>query len=63
MYSKTCGPNHEAVSGALSLSGLANVNMRKGMLSRHCYIPSFPAQALQNTVPNNFIQCMKKYLP
>ena len=29
-----------------------NVNIRKRMLYRHCYIPSFQAQA----VPNNFIQ-------
>ena len=32
--------------------GLANVNMGKRMLYRHCNIPSFQAQA----VLNNFIQ-------
>ena len=36
----------------LSHSGLANVNIRKRMLYRHCYIPSFQAQA----VPDNLIQ-------
>ena len=36
----------------LSHEGLANVNMPKRMLCRHCYIPSFQAQA----VPNNLIQ-------
>ena len=36
----------------LSHEGLANVNIRKRMLYRHCYIPYFVAQA----VPNNFIQ-------
>ena len=40
----------------LSHSGLANVNIRKRMLYRHCYIPSFQAQA----VPNNFIQLYAK---
>ena len=39
-------------SNALSHEGLANVNIRKRMLYRHCYIPSFQAQA----VPNYFIQ-------
>ena len=34
----------------LSHEGLANVNIRKRMLYRHCYIPSLQA------VPNNFIQ-------
>ena len=49
-----CSPNREAVRAATQLSheGLANVNIRKRMLYRHCYIPSFQAQA----VPNNFIQ-------
>ena len=33
-----------------SHEGLVNVDIRKRMLYRHCYIPSFQAQA----VPNNF---------
>ena len=40
----------------LSHEGLANVNIRKRMLYRHCYIPSFQAQA----VPNYFIQLYAK---
>ena len=36
--------------------GLANVNIRKRMLYRHCYIPPFLTQA----VPNNFIQLSAK---
>ena len=32
----------------LSHEGLANVNIRKRMLYRHCYIPSFHAQAVPN---------------
>ena len=36
----------------LSHEGLANVNIRKRMLYRHCYIPSSQASA----VLNNFIQ-------
>ena len=35
-----------------SQESLANVKIQKRMLYRHCYIPSFQAQA----VPNNFIQ-------
>ena len=54
-----CSPNREAVSAAthlLSHEGLAHVNIRKRMLYRHCYIPSFLAQAAQN----NFIQLYAK---
>ena len=40
----------------LSHEGLAHVNIRKRMLYRHCYIPSFQAQA----APNNFIQLYAK---
>ena len=39
-------------SNTLSHEGLANVNIRKRMLYRHCYVPSSQAQA----VPNIFIQ-------
>ena len=40
----------------LSHEGLANVNIRKRILYRHCYIPSFQTQA----VPNYFIQLYAK---
>ena len=40
----------------LSHEGLANVNKRKRMLYRHCYIPSFQAQAVQIILFN----CMQK---
>ena len=43
----------------LSHSGLANVNIRKRMLYRHCYIPSFQAQAVQIILFN----CMQKCPP
>ena len=32
----------------LSQEGSANINIRKGMLYLHCYIPSFQAQAVPN---------------
>ena len=43
----------------LSHEGLANVNIRKRMLYRHCYIPSFQAQAVQIILFN----CMQKCPP
>ena len=43
----------------LSHEGLANVNIRKRMLYRHCYIPSFQAHA----VPNNLINYMQQRSP
>ena len=51
-------PKPQSGSGCNTLShkGLANVNIQKRMLYRHCYIPSFQAQA----VPNNFIQLYAK---
>ena len=43
----------------LSHEGLANVNIRKRMLYRHCYIPYFQAQAVQIILFN----CMQKCPP
>ena len=51
-------PGSSEGCNTLSHEGLANVNIRKRMLYRHCYIPPFQAQA----VPNIFFQLYAKYV-
>ena len=43
----------------LSHEGLSNVNTRKRMLYRHCYIPSFPAHTDRNVCGNIHRSIMK----